>query len=189
LAGNRDTKTIGNTMLSLAFMYRFGEPTPVAVAAPEPMPAPAPAPAPMPAPAPAPVCVHSVEQFTLGADTLFAFDKSDLTAAGKEALDAQVAAKMKANPIYATVRIEGHTDRLGSDEYNQALSERRANTVREYLINQGIESERLVAVGMGEDIPLVDCKGVKGTKALIECLAPNRRVEIQATRSMMAGCE
>jgi OOP family OmpA-OmpF porin len=83
----------------------------------------------------------------------------------------------------------GHTDKLGSEEYNQKLSERRANQVRDYMIAQGIDANRLVAVGKGESQPKVNCDDVKGRKAQITCLAPNRRVDIEATRSMEKGCK
>jgi OOP family OmpA-OmpF porin len=87
------------------------------------------------------------------------------------------------------VKVIGHTDKLGSDAYNQKLSERRANQVRDYMISQGIEASRLVAVGKGETMPKVNCDDVKGRKAQITCLAPNRRVEIEATRSVEKGCK
>ena len=183
-----DSETVGNTYLNLGVIWKFGAPKPVAAAEPEPMPAPEPVAEPAPAPAPV-ECKFEADQIVMASGTLFAFDKSDLKPEGKAALDTEVVEKMKANPIYTTVRIEGHTDYLGSDEYNQALSERRANTVRNYLLAQGVEPDRLVAVGMGEDIPLVECKGIKSRKALIECLAPNRRVEILATRTKKDGCQ
>ncbi|MDR2195230.1 MAG: OmpA family protein, partial [Gallionellaceae bacterium] len=74
-------------------------------------------------------------------------------------------------------------DRIGSDSYNQKLSERRADSVKQYVASQGIDESRLHAVGKGETEPVVDCKGVYGKKA-IECLQPNRRVvvEIEAQR-------
>jgi OOP family OmpA-OmpF porin len=74
--------------------------------------------------------------------------------------------------------ITGHTDRIGDANYNQKLSERRANQVKKYLVSQGIEENRLHAVGKGENEPVVDCKGVRGKKA-IECLQPNRRVVVE----------
>jgi OOP family OmpA-OmpF porin len=181
--------TIGNTLLSLGGIFRFGAPAPVvAEAAPEPAPiAVAPEPAPEPAPAPEPVaCVPEVETITLEAEKLFGFDKAQLKDTSE--ID-QVVAKMKDNEIFASVKVIGHTDKLGSDAYNQKLSERRANQVRDYMISQGIEASRLVAVGKGETMPKVNCDDVKGRKAQITCLAPNRRVEIEATRSVEKGCK
>jgi OOP family OmpA-OmpF porin len=186
-AGTVDAdETIGNTLFNVGGIFRFGAPAPVvAEAAPEPAPIAA-APEPMPEPAPAPVCTPTVETITLQAEKLFGFDKAKL--ADTSEIDTQVVAKMKENPIFASVKIVGHTDKLGSAEYNQKLSERRANQVRDYIISQGIDANRLIAVGKGEDIPKVNCDDVKGRKAQIECLAPNRRVEIEATRSIEKGC-
>jgi OOP family OmpA-OmpF porin len=186
-AFDRDTNTIGNTLLSLGGIIRFGAPAVMPVAAVEPEPAPV-APAPVVAaaePAPAPVCVPEYETITIEASKLFAFDEAKLK--DTSVLDNEVVPKMKENKIFASVKVTGHTDKLGSEAYNQKLSEKRANQVRDYLIAQGIEADRLVAVGKGELVPVVDCDGVKGRKALIECLAPNRRVEIEATRSMEKG--
>jgi OOP family OmpA-OmpF porin len=184
-----ETDTIGNTLLSLGGIFRFGAPAPMPVAAVEPEPAPvAPvAVAPTPEPAPAPACVPQYETITIEASKLFAFDEAKLK--DTSVLDNEVVPKMKENKIFASVKVTGHTDKLGSEAYNQKLSEKRANQVRDYLISQGIEADRLVAVGKGELVPVVSCDGVKGRKALIECLAPNRRVEIEATRSMEKGCK
>ena len=85
---------------------------------------------------------------------------------------------MKAHPEVELVLITGHTDRIGSDNYNQKLSERRAVAVNDYLMSQGIEERRLHTVGKGETEPVVDCKGVRG-KQLIQCLQPNRRVVVE----------
>jgi OOP family OmpA-OmpF porin len=74
--------------------------------------------------------------------------------------------------------ISGHADRLGSEKYNQALSERRANAVRDYLISKGIDAGRLTAQGKGESMPVVTCTE-KNRTALIKCLEPNRRVEVE----------
>ena len=189
-AFDKNTSTIGNTLLSLGGIFRFGAPAPMPVAAAEPVPAPAPvavAPAPEPAPAPAPVCEPQYETITIEASKLFGFDEAKLK--DTSVLDNEVVPKMKENKIFASVKVTGHTDKLGSEAYNQKLSEKRANQVRDYLISKGIEADRLIAVGKGELVPVVSCDGVKGRKALIECLAPNRRVEIEATRSMEKGCK
>lgn len=195
LAGNRDSETIGNTMLNLGVIYRFGEPAPVVAAAPAPVAAPQPAPAPVapppaPKPAPAPVaepCKPTVETITKSAEQLFGFDKSLISDQGKLELN-DVAEKLKKHPAIELVLVTGHTDRIGSDAYNQKLSERRATAVKEYLMAQGVSADRMQAVGKGETEPVADCKGVKGSKALIQCLAPNRRVVIEATYKQETGC-
>jgi OOP family OmpA-OmpF porin len=78
------------------------------------------------------------------------------------------------------VTITGYTDRLGSDKYNQKLSEQRAHAVKQYLVGKGVAAERLNAVGKGEANPLVACDDKKQKRAdLIKCLEPNRRVEVE----------
>jgi OOP family OmpA-OmpF porin len=95
----------------------------------------------------------------------------------------EVVAKLKAHPEFDIVVVTGHTDRLGSDEYNQKLSEKRAEVIKNHLVNDhGIEASRIRTVGKGESQPLVACDDVKGRKALIECLSPNRRVVISGER-------
>lgn len=186
-------ETIGNTLFNVGGIFRFGAPAPVvAEAAPEPAPiaaAPEPAPAPAaPEPAPAPVaCTPQTETITVGAEKLFGFDKAKLKDEGKAALD-EAAAKIKANPEIKAVIVTGHTDRIGSDAYNQKLSERRAKQVADYLVSQGVDSSLITATGKGESEPVVQCDGTKATKKLISCLQPNRRVEIRAEGTKQVGC-
>ena len=185
--------TVANTLLSLGGVVRFGAPAPVvAAAAPEPAPMPiaepAPAPEPAPEPAPAPeACKPVMDTITVDAAKLFAYDKANLQAAGKAALD-DAAAKIKANPEIKSVTVTGHTDRIGSDAYNQKLSERRAKQVAAYLAAQGVDSSIITAVGKGESEPVVQCAGTKATKKLISCLQPNRRVEIKGEGTKEMGC-
>jgi OOP family OmpA-OmpF porin len=185
-------ETIGNTLFNVGGIFRFGAPAPVvAEAAPEPAPiaaAPEPAPAPAAEPAPAPVaCKPQTETITVGAEKLFGFDKAKLKDEGKAALD-EAAAKIKANPEIKAVIVTGHTDRIGSDAYNQKLSERRAKQVADYLVAQGVDSSLITATGKGESEPVVQCEGNKATKKLISCLQPNRRVEIRAEGTKEVGC-
>jgi OmpA-OmpF porin, OOP family len=186
--------TVGNTLLNLGGIFRFGAPAPMpVVAAAEPAPAavvePTPAPAVVePAPAPAPVaCKPNVETITVGAEKLFGFDKAALKSEGKAALD-EAAAKIKANPEIKAVVVTGHTDKIGSDAYNQKLSEKRAKQVAEYLVAQGVDSSIITSVGKGESEPVVQCTGNKATKKLISCLQPNRRVVISAEGTKETGC-
>ena len=85
--------------------------------------------------------------------------------------------------------VTGHTDRIGSDAYNQKLSERRANQVKAYLASQGVAESIIEAVGKGESEPVVQCVGNKTTKKLVSCLQPNRRVEIRAEGEKEVGCK
>ena len=186
-----DSGSIGNTLFNLGGVFRFGAPAPVvAEAAPEPAPiaaAPEPMPEPAPAPAPAPACEPTNETISVGAEKLFGFDKAALKEEGKAALD-EAAAKIKANPEIKAVIVTGHTDRIGSDAYNQKLSDRRAKVVADYLVAQGVDSSIISSAGKGESEPVVQCTGNKATKKLVSCLQPNRRVEIRAEGTKQVGC-
>lgn len=118
-------------------------------------------------------------KITLSADALFDFDKAVLRAEGKSKLD-ELVAKAKEIKLEVIIAV-GHADRLGKDAYNQKLSERRAAAVKEYLVGKGIEANRVYTEGKGKKQPVTGdkCKGNKKTKALIECLQPDRRVEIE----------
>jgi outer membrane protein OmpA-like peptidoglycan-associated protein len=99
----------------------------------------------------------------------FEFDRSTIRPISYPILD-DVADLLMRNPQIHHVRIEGHTDWIGSDAYNMGLSQRRADSVRTYLINKGIDPSRLIAVGYGETRPIADNNTVLGR-------AKNRRVE------------
>ena len=79
--------------------------------------------------------------------------------------------------------LEGHTDSIASDDYNRGLSERRAAAVKEYLVSKGIPANRVYTEGKGEKQPVKDCPAIKDRKKLIECLQPNRRVEVEVVGS------
>lgn len=125
------------------------------------------------------------QRFTIGADALFAFDKSgsvDMNAEGKAKLD-EFAAKVRKFDQLTAIRIQGHTDRLGGMEYNQKLSERRAETVRRYLISKGVPAGVMSVQGFGKIMPVQECSNSLPRKELIVCLQPNRRVEIEVDGS------
>lgn len=102
----------------------------------------------------------------------FEFDKSRLTANAQQILDGVGESLIKAPDI--KVELGGHTDGKGSDEYNQALSERRSKSVRQYLIGKGVEPGRMTAVGYGESKPVADNETEEGREL-------NRRVELKVT--------
>ncbi|WP_020652716.1 OmpA family protein [Massilia niastensis] len=161
-----------NKYLTVGLNYAFNPPP----APPAPAPvveAPAPAPAPVEPPPPPPA---RFEKVTLEANKVFEFNKSDVILPAPK-LD-EIAAALQADPNVTDVDITGYTDRLGSEKYNLALSERRANSVRDYLISKGIDGNRLKAYGKGEANPLVTCNQKKRAE-LIACLEPNRRVEVE----------
>lgn len=118
------------------------------------------------------------------AETLFDFDKAVVKPEGQKVLDDKIVGGMKAHPEVELLLVTGHTDRIGSDAYNQKLSERRAAAVKTYLVKQGIAADRIKTVGKGESAPNADantkqaCKGMKGKK-LIDCLQPDRRVTVE----------
>ena len=118
-----------------------------------------------------------MKKYTLSASELFAFNSAKL-GPNQPKLD-EVASTMQANSDIASVTIVGYTDRIGSQAYNQKLSEQRANSVKAYLEGKGVAANRLTAVGKGEADPVVECKDEKKRPALIKCLEPNRRVEIE----------
>lgn len=181
------TETIGNTYLNVGAIWKFGAPKKVAAVEPEPYVAPEPAPEPAPAPEPK-VCKPKVERFELSAEILFGFDKDKLKPEGLQVLDNEVIPKLKGEP-FEVVFITGHTDQLGSFEYNDALSKRRAEAVKSYLTSQGVDASVLTAYGAGESSPIVICSEKLPRKQLIECLQPNRRVEIEANRDDVKACE
>ena len=136
--------------------------------------------APAPAPAPAPVPYIEPEKIALSADQLFDFDKAVLRPKGKETLDELVSKIGGVN--YDTIVVIGYADRLGTDSYNKKLSERRAAAVKSYLVREkGIPADRIFTDGKGEANPVTgdSCKGNKKTRALIDCLQPDRRVEVE----------
>ncbi|HXA48269.1 MAG TPA: OmpA family protein [Burkholderiaceae bacterium] len=113
--------------------------------------------------------------FTLGSDETFSFNGASLNAAAKKRIDEQLRG---ANCSHIDkITVSGFTDHLGSDQLNQSLSLKRAAAVAEYLGQSGINAP-IEQRGMGKQQELKACKGIKLLHKLIECLAPNRRVEI-----------
>ncbi|WP_025041173.1 OmpA family protein [Nitrosospira briensis] len=133
-----------------------------------------------PTPAPVPANYGEPEKISLSADQLFDFDKANLKPEGKQALD-DLVSKLQ-GVKYDTIVVIGYADRIGSDAYNKKLSMRRAESVKSYLVNQkSIAADSVFTDGKGEANPVTGdtCKGDKKTKALIACLQPDRRVEVE----------
>ncbi|RYX96179.1 MAG: hypothetical protein EOO28_09100 [Comamonadaceae bacterium] len=126
----------------------------------------------------------SKETYVLLTDTLFKFDKSaveDMIPGGKQRLD-EVAQRMKAFKSIQTLTVYGYTDRLGSDEYNDKLSEARAKSVQAYLASLGVTSANAVAQGKGKrDAVSQSCSATAPREQQIICLQPDRRVTIEVT--------
>ena len=163
-----------------------------------PKPAPEPAAAPAPAPAAKPQALPELKPVAkpepkpepkkpaivnLGSRELFEFNKATLTADARAKLDAEVIAKLKDFGDIRYVNVNGHADRLGTPQYNQRLSEKRAEAVRAYLVSKGTDAGKVEVFGFGKTLPVKSCPDASKRAAMIECLAPNRRVvvEVQGT--------
>jgi OOP family OmpA-OmpF porin len=174
-------------LLSVGLVWRFGAaPHPVRTAAAVAMPPPAePAPPPpvvVQAPEPAPAPPPPPTRITLSADSLFDFDQSTIKPQGRASLD-KLAADLRGFH-YDTIRVTGHTDRFGSHDYNMKLSTRRAEAVAAYLAQSGVSAGNISATGVDGADPVTapgDCKGSKPTPAVVACLQPDRRVEVEVS--------
>jgi OOP family OmpA-OmpF porin len=119
------------------------------------------------------------DKITLAADALFDFNKATLRPEGKQKLD-ELVTKAKGIKLEVIIAV-GHADRIGTDAYNQKLSEKRAAAVKTYLVSKGIEANRVYTEGKGKKQPVTkadQCKGPKSAK-IIACLQPDRRVDIE----------
>jgi OOP family OmpA-OmpF porin len=175
-----DSKTVANTVLNFGAIFRFGVPAPVVAE-------PAPQPVAIVAEPVKPACKPNVETITIQSEALFDFDNTVVKGKNNKVLD-EIAAKIKDHDDVEFILVTGYTDIIGTDAYNQKLSERRADAVKKYLASHGIKDVRIKSVGKGESEQVVDCNGVKGNKQIIECLAPNRRVVVDATHKQEDGC-
>ncbi|OCG20987.1 hypothetical protein A9G11_08600 [Gilliamella sp. wkB108] len=148
-----------NGLVSLGITYRLGSPDV----------------------APPPVEVKTQEnRYVLNEDVLFAYAKADLKQEGRIALDNLLTTLVKINPTQSAIVVIGHTDRIGSESYNQKLSEQRAHSVMRYLVAKGVPADLISARGMGKAQPVTGskCNALRGAD-LKACLAPDRRVEIE----------
>lgn len=176
-------------ILLVALAFAAGCATEPEKPAPQPAPPPAPKPAPPPPPKPAPPPPEPekpkpvAQKVTFAADVLFDFDKAVVKPEGKSKLD-DISNKVRGINLEVVIAI-GHADTIGSDAYNQRLSVRRAESVKAYLVSKGVEPNRIYTEGKGEKQPVTGgrCKGMgkehRTNKKLVECLQPDRRVEIE----------
>lgn len=123
-------------------------------------------------------CAHVEKPIILDSDVSFDFGSANLTEEGSQRIDQLVPSLIARGET--RLDIIGHTDRIGDAKTNMRLSERRAEAVRERIVAGGFDPDRIRARGAGESHPLVYCEQ-QNQQALIECLAPNRRVEINVT--------
>src|SRR5450759_13395 len=164
----------GNCVQSSGMMHpdcgykKMDAPKPATPAAPEVVPGPAAPAAPAEPARPAPASVK--QSITIQAEALFDFDKSVVKPDGKKDLD-QAAAKMSGVDVEMVIAT-GHTDSIGTEAYNQKLSERRANAVKAYLVSKGVPASKITTLGKGETQPVATNKTKEGR-------AKNRRVDVE----------
>ncbi|MFS1538189.1 MAG: porin OmpA [Candidatus Phlomobacter fragariae] len=167
--GDKDSLSVrpDNGMLSIGVAYRFNQDA-----------APVIVPAATTAATPAPI---ENKHFTLRSDVLFGFNEHTLKPAGKAELDELYSELTNLDPNKGHVMILGYTDRIGSPSYNKPLSQKRAHEVMSYLVSKGISANVIGSQGRGEENPITGstCNNTQPRKALINCLAPDRRVEIE----------
>lgn len=152
-----------SNLLSIGLSYRFGQNTIQAVT-----------PTPM-------TPVTQTNQFTLQSDILFDFDKVTIKPQGQQALDQLSSQINSMNQQDYSIIVLGFTDRLGSDWYNQKLSQERIQSVVRYLVSKGIPLEKITTHSMGKSNPVTGkaCNYAKDRPTMIDCLAPDRHVKIE----------
>lgn len=134
--------------------------------------------------------VETQEVISLSSNFLFGFDKSTLRPEAEATLN-ELSQRL-ARAEVRSVRVEGNTDFMGSEAYNQRLSEQRANVVSNYLVARGVPAERISAVGLGESQARMteqcqaevsrlgrNVSAARKRSALIACIEPDRRVDIR----------
>jgi OOP family OmpA-OmpF porin len=154
------------------------KPAPKPVAAPPPPPPP-PALKPAPAAKPAPKPTAKPKPVVLRSTVIFPTGGAKLDEMAKFRLDTDIVGKLGAVGAIGYVNVNGHADRLGSAQFNQKLSERRADAVKAYLVSKGMDASKIEVYGYGKTLPVKSCPDGKNRKALVACLEPNRRVEVE----------
>jgi OOP family OmpA-OmpF porin len=160
---------------------------------PKPAPAPTPAATPEAKPAPKPAAKPAAKPEAQNVELKIelqgiAFNKAEMTADNKKELDEFLDKEVKPLTTIGAVIITGHTDRIGSVQYNKKLSERRALGVKDYVVSKGIDQKLIFWEGKGkaQPIPVTKfCENKMKRKQLIECLAPNRRVTVEVVGTKM----
>ena len=167
-SGNPVRDASGACVLSSGLSSPECMPKPAEPAKPAPAPAPAAPAAPAPAAKPAPASVK--QAIVIQADALFDFDKSVVRPDGKKTID-EAMAKLKGIDLEMVIAT-GHTDSIGTEAYNQKLSERRAAAVKDYLVSKGMPASKITTIGKGELQPVATNKTAEGRQK-------NRRVDIE----------
>ena len=115
----------------------------------------------------------------LESDQLFAFNSAALTSSARGRIDRDALSRIAGCSTVDVVIVTGHTDRIGSQQYNQKLSEQRAAAVKNYLAGKGVPAAKIETMGMGKTAPAKFCPDSRNQGELISCLAPNRRVTVE----------
>ena len=110
---------------------------------------------------------------------IFEFNRAGLTPNVRAKIDNDVLPKLKDFAEVRYINVNGPSDMLGSPTYNQQLSEKRAAAVRDYLVSHGASADKIEVYGFGKTLPVKSCREANGRRAMIECLTPNRRVQIE----------
>ncbi|VFP79963.1 porin OmpA [Candidatus Erwinia haradaeae] len=162
-----DAKTVGarpdNNLLSLGVTYRFGQDNIETIETPESS------------------SVSENNHFTLKSDVLFNFNQTTLTSDGQKILDQLYNQLSNLDTKDASILVVGYSDRIGSNLYNQKLSEKRSQSVADYLIEKGVPADQITVRGSGKSNPISShtCESINDRKSLMVCLAPDRRVEVE----------
>jgi outer membrane protein OmpA-like peptidoglycan-associated protein len=143
-----------------------------------------PEPRPVAAPPPIPIVTAAARPGAKpGASSLawtaqFEYGSFKLTLHSQVFLETEVLPTLKRAKEVRYLNVSGHADRMGSAEYNQRLSEKRAEALKAWLVERGVDADKIETFGYGKTLPVKSCREEKG-QALVECLAPNRRVVIE----------
>jgi OOP family OmpA-OmpF porin len=172
------------TLLAAASLSAFFGCATQEAAPPAPAPAPTPAPTPAPAAPPPPPVVQPApppaprQPVSIASRELFEFNKATLTPEARALLDKEVIERMRDLASIRVIRVSGHADRVGGEPYNDKLSYRRAEAVKAYLVSKGVERTQIAVFAFGETRPATSCAEKLPRAKLIDCLAQDRRVEI-----------
>ncbi|POA18264.1 hypothetical protein C1886_17940 [Pseudomonas sp. FW300-N1A1] len=116
---------------------------------------------------------------TLQSDTAFDFGRDTLKPEARSSLE-RFTRQLESKTV-DKVEVIGHTDRIGTPQANLVLSQQRARAVSDFLIAQGVQPRVIRAQGVGAEYPIMACEEAMSQPALIQCLSPNRRVELRVT--------
>jgi len=109
----------------------------------------------------------------------FEFNQMTLTPEIRAKLDSDVVPKLRDFAEIRYINVNGHADHLGSVDYNRRLAGKRAEAVSAYLVSKGADAAKIEVFGFGQTLPVKSCRDERKRDALVECLAPNRRVQIE----------